>query len=144
MPYAGLRETLQSLEGAIGDRVVVSAVVPIQFSKARIAALPVAEGSAAEEAQWLLPSARVIAAFHNLSAAHLLDLDHAIDGDVIVCGDHLDALREVIELAGLIQGVRGVNGGPLANSRYVEELTALLLNVNRIYKAETHVRIVGI
>jgi predicted dinucleotide-binding enzyme len=40
--------------------------------------------------------------------------------------------------------VRGVNGGPLANSRYVEGMTALIVNINRIYKAEAHVRIVGI
>jgi predicted dinucleotide-binding enzyme len=47
-------------------------------------------------------------------------------------------------LAGLIPGVRGINGGPLANSRYVEDLTALLLNINRIHKAETHIKIVGL
>ena len=92
----------------------------------------------------LLPAAKVVGAFQNLSASHLLDLEHAIDGDVIVCSDHLDALRETIEIADMIPGVRGINAGPLANSRYVEEITALLLNINRIHKAETHIKIAGL
>ena len=144
VPYAGLRDTLQALEPETAGKVVVSAVVPLQFSKARIAALPVAEGSAAEEAQALLPRARVVGAFQNLSASHLMDLDHAVEGDVVVCADDADALREALDLCALIPDARGVKGGPLANSRYVEDLTALLLNINRIYKAETHLRIVGL
>jgi hypothetical protein len=92
----------------------------------------------------ILPQARVVGAFQNLSASHLLDLDHDLDGDVIVCSDHIDALRETIELANSLPGVRGVNGGPLANSKYVEEITALLLNINRIHKAETHIKIAGL
>jgi len=144
VPYSGLRETLRDLASDIGDRILVSAVVPLEFSRFRIAALDVPDGSAAQEAQLLVPSAKVVGAFQNLSAGHLLDLDHEIDGDVIVCGDHPDAVRETIDLANLIPGVRGINGGPLANSRYVEEITALLLNINRIHRAETHIKIAGI
>jgi NADPH-dependent F420 reductase len=144
VPYAGMRDTLAGLAGQIGDRIVVSAVVPLQFSRTRISTLEVADGSAAEEAQLLLPMAKVVGAFHNLSASHLLDLNHPIDGDVLVCSDHIDGLRETIELAGLIDGARGVNAGPLASSRYIEDITALLLTINRIHKAETHVKISGI
>jgi len=144
VPYSGLRETLRDLASDIGDRILVSAVVPLEFSRFRIAALDVPDGSAAQEAQLLVPSAKVVGAFQNLSAGHLLDLDHEIDGDVIVCGDHPDAVRETIDLANLIPGVRGINGGPLANSRYVEGITALLLNINRIQRAETHIKIAGI
>lgn len=144
VPYAGMADTLRDLAEAIGSAVVVSAVVPLQFSRARVAAIHVPEGSAAEEAQKLLPAARVVGAFQNLSAGHLLDLDHAIDGDVIVCGDDAAAVRATIELAETIAGVRGVNGGPLANSHYVEEITALLLNINRLHKTETHVKIAGL
>jgi NADPH-dependent F420 reductase len=143
-PYSGLNETLSALGEQIGGRIVVSAVVPLQFSRARVGLLEVAGGSAAEEAQRLLPEARVVGAFHNLSASHLLDIDHALEGDVIICGDDKDALDQVIQLTNLMGGVRGVNGGPLANTRYVEALTALLININRVYKAETQVRIVGI
>jgi NADPH-dependent F420 reductase len=144
VPYSGMGETLAALADDVRAKIVISAVVPLQFSRARIAALDVPDGSAAQEAQRLLPAARVTAAFHNLPAGHLLDVAHPIDGDVIVCADDAAALRETIELAALIEGVRGVNGGPLANSRYVEELTALILNINRIHKAEAHIKLVGL
>ena len=144
VPYDGMRDTIKELVDPLRDKVVVSAVVPLQFSRARIAALDVPSGSAAQEAQLLLPESRVTSAFQNLPAAHLFDLPHSVEGDVIVCSDHVDALRETIELAGLIQGVRGINGGPLANAHYVEILTALILNINRIHKAETQVKILGI
>jgi 8-hydroxy-5-deazaflavin:NADPH oxidoreductase len=144
IPYTGQQETLSALAGDIGNRIVVSTVVPLEFSRRRVAMLTIPAGSAAEEAQTLLPDARVTSAFHNLSAKHLLEIEHEIDGDVVVCSDDAEALAEVIELAGLIKGVRGINGGPLANSHYVEGLTALIVNINRIHKKETQVRIVGL
>ena len=143
-PFAALPETLTALEPAIGDRTVVSTVVPLAFTGGRPTMLPTEAGSAAADTQLYLPRARVVGAFQNLSAQKLTDLDHDLDGDVIVCSDHPAALREVMELVALIPGIRGVNGGPLANSHHVEGITALLVSINRIYRAETHVRILGI
>ena len=91
-----------------------------------------------------MPEARVVGAFQNLSAHKLYDLDQHIEGDVIVTGDDREARNEVMELAGKIEGIRGVNGGALANSRYVEGITVLIVSINRAYKAEAHVRIVGV
>jgi hypothetical protein len=101
-------------------------------------------GSAAEEARDLLPRARLAGAFHNVSARDLLDLSRPVEGDVVVCGEDEAAKEAAIELVAAIADLRGLDGGPLANCRYVEGLTALLVNLNRIYKAETHVRIVGV
>jgi len=144
VPYEGMRDTLVALEPELRGKIVVSAVVPLQFSRARISALDVPSGSAAQEAQSALPSSQVTAAFHNLPASHLLDVGRPIDGDVVICADDETALQETLALAERIEGVRGVKGGPLANSRLVEHLTALILNVNRIYKAETHIKFVGL
>ena len=144
LPYEGQAETLPDLAPALDGKIVVSAVVPLEFSRRRVAMLEVAGHSAAEEAQVALPDARVVGAFQNLSAKRLLDLDHAIDGDVIVCGDDAEAVDAVVALAQQIRAVRGVRGGPLHCSRYVEGLTALQINVNRLYKTETHPRLLGI
>jgi 8-hydroxy-5-deazaflavin:NADPH oxidoreductase len=144
VPYDGMTETLAGLADTIGDKILVSAVVPLSFSRAGIRLLPVQDGSAAAEAQLVVPQARVVGAFQNLSASHLIALDHAVEGDVIVCSDHLEATREVIELAETIPGVRGINGGSLANAGLVEGMTALLINLNRLHKAETQLRIVGL
>jgi NADPH-dependent F420 reductase len=144
LPYAGQAETLSALTSELAGRIVVSTVSPLKFTRARVELLPTETGSAAEDAQRLLPEARVAGAFHNLSAKHLLDLAHPVDGDVVVCSDDAAALTEVIGLAGLIEGARGISGGPLANTRYVEAMTALLININRIHRVETELRIVGL
>jgi NADPH-dependent F420 reductase len=101
-------------------------------------------GSAAQEAQRLLPDARVVGAYQNLAARKLFDVEHDLEGDVIVCSDDREALREIIWLTEQIPGLRGVNGGPLAASHYVEGITTLLVHINRNYKTETSVRIVGV
>ena len=144
VPYTGLADTLSSLADAVGNKILVSAVVPLQFSRGRVSMLHIDDGSASEEAQRLLPEARVVGAFHNLSARHLLDLSHDVEGDVVVCGDDPGAVEEVQRLSEKIQGLRGVNGGPLSSSHFIEGVTALLLNINRIHKAEAHIQIVGI
>ena len=144
VPYAAQRETLASLRDAIGAKLVVDTVVPLRFEKGRALAVPVAEGSAAEEAQALLPRATVVAAFHNLSAQKLMAGDAPVDGDVLVCCDDAGAKAAVIALADKIAGVRGVDGDGLANARFVEGLTVLLLNLNRIHKRQTGIRIVGL
>ena len=55
-----------------------------------------------------------------------------------------DALELVMGLADKIKDLRGVDGGSLANARYVEQLTPLLVNINRIYKVHAGIKIVGI
>jgi len=144
VPYSALADTLGGLVDAIGDKIVISAVVPLQFGKGRVTMLPVEDGSASEEAQRILPNAKVVGAYHNLAAGHLIDVDHPMEGDVLICGDNEDAVRQVIWLSEQIRDLRGVNCGPLSSSHYIEGVTALLININRKYKTESGVHIVGI
>ena len=144
VPFDAQAPTLESLKEEIGDKVVVSTVVPLKFGKGVIKAVPVDEGSAAEQAQAILPNATVIGAFQNLSAESLVDPDEKMDCDVIVTGDDADAKARTRALAEKIDGIRAIDGGGLANTTYVEEITALLLNINRIYKAHSSVKITGV
>ena len=61
-----------------------------------------------------------------------------------VCGGDKDARRRVMDLAEDIEGIHAVNGGGLANSRYVEDFTTLILNINRIYKSHASMKLVGL
>jgi hypothetical protein len=144
VPFDAQADTLPDLREAIGDKIVVSTAVPLSFEGGRPSMLPVPEGSAAEQAQALLPEARVIAAFQNLGAAKLWDGDVSLEQDVIVCGDDEVAKREVMALAEELRGVRAVDGGPLASSRFVEGITVMLVGINRRYKALAGVRVVGV
>lgn len=144
VPYAGLRGTVSALAPVLAGKVVVSLVVPLQFGKGGPHAIQVEEGSAAEQAQALAPEARVVGAFHNLSAHELMDPDKDLGCDVIVCADDRAARREVMALAEKLRGVRAVDGGALAYSRYVEDFTALLISINRRYKTHSGIRITGL
>ena len=144
VPYSGHRPTLESLGNRLDGKLVVDVVAPLRFSRGVASAVEVEEGSAAQQAQILLPNSKVVGAFHNLSAEDLMRPNVAIVSDVIVCADDKNAKSRVMELAESINAVRAVDGGGLQNSRYVEELTALLININRIYKAHSTIKIVGI
>ncbi len=144
VPYSGQRDTLTALRDAIGGKIVIDTVVPLEFVKGKIRAVPVAEGSATEQAQALLPAARVIGAFQNLSAKELMELQHEVPSDVVVTGNDAEAKRTVMALAARIEGVRAIDGGGLENSRYVEAVTALLLNINKVYKSQSMIKIVGV
>ncbi|MCS7275836.1 MAG: NADPH-dependent F420 reductase [Dehalococcoidia bacterium] len=144
VPYEAHQETLASLADLIDEKILVDVVVPLQFGGHGVRALSVPEGSAAEQARALVPKAKVVSGFHHLDATLLQNVEKPMQGDVIICSDHRSAKRKVMELAEKIAYLRAVDGGVLANSRYLEEWTALLLNINRIYKARTGVRIVGI
>jgi predicted dinucleotide-binding enzyme len=49
-----------------------------------------------------------------------------------------------MRLAECIEGVRGVDGGALANAQMVEAITVLLVSINRTYKTQAGIRIAGI
>ncbi len=144
VPYAGHRPTLESLKNSLDGKLVVDVVAPLRFSRGVASAIEVEEGSAAQQAQILLPNSKVVGAFHNLSAEDLMRPDAKIVSDVVVCADDGEAKSKVMELAESINAVRAVDGGGLQNSRYVEQLTALLININRIYKAHSTIKIEGI
>ncbi len=144
-PYEGQEPTLRAIADRLAGKIVCDVVAPLQFVKGKGAvAIDVPGHSAAEEAAALLPGARVVSAFQNLAAEKLMELEHPLEADVIVCGDDAEAKQVVIGLANAIPGVRGIDGGALFNSRYVEMLTALLINLNRRHKTQTTIRIVGI
>ena len=143
VPYDGHAATLTDLRDAIGDKIVVDAVVPLRFSGGLPGTVVVPEGSATQQAQALLPAARVVGAFHNLSAQKLQALDAPMQGDVLVTGDDAEAKAAVMRLAARIPDLRPVDAGPLAMSKYVEDLTALILGINRRYRTQAAVRMLG-
>ena len=144
-PYEGQRATLEQLQDALAGKVVVDVIAPMSFQRGQGAsAVEVEAGSAAQEAQELLPDSLVVAAFQNISAEELQQPDTVMDGDVIVCSDHAEAKNLVMSLVSKIPGLRPVDGGGLANSKYVEQITPMLVNINRIYKIHAGIKIVGI
>ncbi len=144
-PYSGQESTLEALAGALEGKLVCNVVAPLEFQQGVGAvALNVPGNSALQESMALLPGSRVVSAFQNMSAEELQHLDHPINADVLVCGRDAEAKQTVIGLANQIEGVRGIDAGGPSQSRYVEMLTSLLINLNRKHKTQTSIRIAGI
>ncbi|MGH7279519.1 MAG: NADPH-dependent F420 reductase [Candidatus Rokuibacteriota bacterium] len=132
LPALGLGTTLPEVRDACRGKVVVSTVVPLTFGGPRLFTPPAA-GSAAEEAQALLPDAKVVAAFHHIAAHELAETDHPIECDLLYCGADAESRAVVTELA-TAMGLRALDVGGLANAGPLEGITAVLATINRRYK----------
>lgn len=145
VPWEGHKATLEALREPLAGKIVVDCVNPLGFDGKGAYALPVEEGSAAQQAQAVLPDSRVVAAFHHVSAVLLLDPNVAeVDLDVLVLGDDRAATDTVQALANRIPGVRGIYGGRLRNAGQVEAFTANLISINRRYKAHAGLRVTDV
>jgi len=145
VPYRGHAELLAGLGHALRSKVVVSCVNPLGFDRLGPYGLDVADGSAAEEAQRLLPDARVVGAFHHLSAVELWKHDDLLhDEDVLVCGDDAEAKQVAMSLGRTVTGRDGLDVGALRMARQLEPLTAVLISVNKRYRVRSGVRLTGL
>jgi hypothetical protein len=129
-PFEGHAALVGSLATVLSGKIVIDATVPLGpgFSFA-----PPPAGSAAAETQTLAPGARVVAAFHTLSARLLAESSTPLDQDVLVCGDDAEARARVIQLANSI-GARGVDAGGLAAAATIEALACLIIGMNVRYR----------
>jgi len=145
VPWAAHAGTVAQLQAHVEGKVVIDCVNPIGFDSKGPYALAVPEGSAAEQAQAYLPSARVVGAFHHVSAVQLGDPGVAeVDSDVLVVGDDRAATDLVIALADAISGLRGIYAGRLRNAGQVEALTANLIAINRRYRGHAGIRVTDV
>jgi len=149
VPFGALADTIKSLKTSIKPgQIVVNVTVPLETAVGGSATrtVQVWDGSAGEfTARFLPKGTKLVSAFNNISAESLNDLSKQVDCDVLVCGDDADAKKVVLDLAKAIPGVRGVDAGPLSNSRTVEQLTAFLVSMNIRYGVKSAgLRITGL
>jgi hypothetical protein len=137
VPFEHTAGTVKALAEVLAPgQIVVSMGVPLAtaIGDGAVRTVGVWQGSCAELVAGLVPEGvAVVSAFQNVAAHRLQDLAHEVECDVIVSG--AKAARErVMALCRVIPGLRPVDGGPLANARYVEGWTALLIGLNARYK----------
>ncbi len=145
LPFVALAGFLAESAGALAGKLVIDVMVPLAFAGGVFELAPVPGArSIGELIQQAAPSARVVSAFKNLSAGDLQDLSSPLRGDVVLCGNEPAARAEVAALIALLPGTRAVDAGSLANARHLEAITALLLDLNRRYRARTSIAILGL
>jgi NADPH-dependent F420 reductase len=144
VPWDGHAALVASLAESLAGKVVISCVNPLGFDQDGPFGL-VLEESAAQETQRLVPTARVVGAFHHVAALSLWKTpDPLSHEDVLVCGDDADAKGLVQDLASAVTGKRGIDAGGLRLARQLEPLTAVLISMNKRYKTRSGVAITGV
>lgn len=148
VPFANQSETMASIRDSLRPgQIVVDCTVPLATAIGGISTRTVGvwQGSAAEQAQEMAPEGvTVVSALHTISAQGLGDPEWVPDEDVLVCGDRKADKARVAELIERIDGLRAVNAGRLETSRFVEQLTPMLISINIRYKTHSGIRITGL
>jgi 8-hydroxy-5-deazaflavin:NADPH oxidoreductase len=143
VPPEGVEDTARQLAPALAGRVVVSVASPVVVRDGKVGADP-GELSLAEFVARAAPEARVVAGFHTVSAKALAKPELSLDEDVLLCGDDAGAKEVVAGLAERLVNGRAVDCGRLEVARWLEPLTAVLVNVNRRYKTNSGIRVTGL
>jgi NADPH-dependent F420 reductase len=133
--------TLEGVRSALAGKILVDATARVDARNPR----PPEGKASGRLAQDLLgPEVRVVAAFQNVPAHALKQLDQELASDVLVCADDAEARQVVVRLAEAA-GMRAYEAGGLDNGLIVEGLTALIIAMNKRYKSKTGgIRVSGI
>jgi NADPH-dependent F420 reductase len=132
--------TAESLSAAVGTTPVLSVASELRFTKQGV--FPgESPRSLAERTQELL-GAPVVAGLHSLAAASLAR--GKAEGDALLCGDDAGAKELALRLAGDVVTGRALDAGPLASARALEGMTAVIVNLNKRYRAHAGVRVTGL
>ena len=133
-------DTARDLRQAIGSTPVLSVCAELTFGPGGVK--PTADAtSIAQRIQDEL-DAPVVAGLHSLAASNLAEAPP--DEDALICGDDSVTKELALELAGKLVSGRAVDCGPLASSRALEGMTAVIVNVNKRYKAHAGLQVTGL
>jgi NADPH-dependent F420 reductase len=149
VPFRNQSENLNNLRYALQPgTVLVDATVPLAAAIGGRATRSVGvwQGSAAQQAQEMAPrGVVVVSALHTVSANLLSDPSKQIDEDVLIASDDRKAKERVAELVRRISGLRPVDCGELELARIIEQLTPLLISVNKRFKIKhSGIRLTGL
>jgi NADPH-dependent F420 reductase len=137
----GALDTARSLVDAIGDTPVLSVASDLVFTDAGVLPAPHDRSLAEELAE--IVRGPVASGLQTLSAIHL-SVAEPPDQDALICGDDPRAKKLALELAAPLVAGRALDVGPLANSRGLEAMTAVILNVNKQFGVSAGLRLAGL
>ena len=132
VPLAAQKDTLLSIKEGAAGKPLLDATGPLESAIGGSATkcINLSEGSAAQRAQAILPTAKVICAFNNISQTWWMQLEEPIDCDCLICGDDKDAKAMVTPLIEKVPGIKVVDCGALERASIIEKITPLLIGLN--------------
>lgn len=133
-------DTARRLRPFIGTTPLLSVASELRFRDRR--ALPPDESRSLAERIADVVDAPVTAGLHSLAAGKLAH--ERPEEDALVCGSDEAAKELALELASHVVAGRAIDAGPLEIARALEAMTALIVNVNRRYRAHAGIRLTGL
>jgi 8-hydroxy-5-deazaflavin:NADPH oxidoreductase len=134
-------DTAQAVAEALGSTPLLSVATAIAFEKG-VGALPDPSALSLAERVQAIVQGPVTAGLHSIAASNLDEAPP--EEDALICGDDPEAKELTLQLVGKLVAGRALDAGPLASARSLEGLTAVIVNLNRRYKAHAGVRITGL
>jgi NADPH-dependent F420 reductase len=136
----GALDTARDVAAALGDTPLLSVASDLTFTPGGVH--PDSEARSLAERVQDVVAGPVVAGLHSIAAANLGD--EAPEEDALVCGDDAAAKELALALAAKVVAGRALDAGPLASARTLEGLTAVIVNLNRRYKARTGIAVTGV
>lgn len=133
-------DTARDLREAIGATPLLCVAAELTFGPEGV--MPTQEATSIAQRIQGVVGAPVVAGLHSLAAASLMEAP--ADEDALVCGDDPEAKALALELASRLVSGRAVDAGPLAGARALEGMTAVIVNINKHYKAHAGLRVTGL
>jgi 8-hydroxy-5-deazaflavin:NADPH oxidoreductase len=137
----GALDMARGVADPLGSTPLLSVASAIRFEKG-VGMLPDPDALSLAERVQDVVHGPVVAGLHSIAASNL---DEAPPNeDVLVCGDDAAAKELALAFAGKLVAGRALDAGPLASARALEGMTAVIVNLNRRYKAHVGIRVAGI
>jgi NADPH-dependent F420 reductase len=134
-------DTAHGVAEALGSTPLLSVATAIVFQTG-VGALPDPSALSLAERVQAIVQGPVTAGLHSIAASNLDEAPP--EEDALICGDDSEAKELTLQLVGKLVAGRALDAGPLASARALEGLTAVIVNLNRRYKAHAGVRITGL
>jgi hypothetical protein len=132
IPYESINDTCSKLAQVVSDDcIIVSPIVPMKWEQKGFTYIPFEEGKkpAAElVADNFKSRSKIVSAFHTISEMKLKKIDYNLDVDTYICGDDIEIVQKIKDLASEIQGLRPIYLGQLSMTYQAEILTPMILN----------------
>jgi NADPH-dependent F420 reductase len=137
----GALDTARAVAAALGSTPLLSVASAIEFRKG-VGVFPDPHHLSLAERIQDVVDAPVVAGLHSIATASLRA--GLSNEDALVCGDDRDSKELVLDMAMRVVAGRALDAGPLASARALEGLTAVIVNLNRRYKAHAGLRVTGV
>jgi 8-hydroxy-5-deazaflavin:NADPH oxidoreductase len=132
-------DTARDVAAALGETPLLSVASDLTFAPG--GCRPDRDARSLAERVQDLVAGPVVAGLHSIAASNL---GEAPDEDALVCGDDPAAKELALTFAAKLVAGRSLDAGPLAGARTLEGLTAVIVNLNRRYRAHAGIAVTGI